>query len=165
MRALAGEEVSDEVVRFVRRDGSLLWVEVHADPLHHDDGMLYGAVAGFDDVTRRVEQDRRTRDQARGRAAAAPLRARARPRGAARRRRVRRGAHRPRRPIRGGAEHDGPDREALAEPIAFDGTHLGLGAAIGVATLPTDGGNAPDPPAYADLGMYAAKGARNGTLR
>ena len=33
------------VVRFVRRDGSLLWVEVHANPLHHEDGVLYGAVA------------------------------------------------------------------------------------------------------------------------
>ena len=51
MRALRGEEVSDEVVRFVRRDGSLLWVEVHANPLHHDDGVLYGAVASYDDVT------------------------------------------------------------------------------------------------------------------
>ena len=64
MRALAGEEVSDEVVRFVRRDGSLLWVEVHANPLHHDDGVLYGAVASYDDVTQRVEQDRRTRYEA-----------------------------------------------------------------------------------------------------
>ena len=52
LRALAGEEVSDQVVRFVRRDGSLLWVEVHANPLHHDDGVLYGAVASYDDVTR-----------------------------------------------------------------------------------------------------------------
>src|SRR5688572_8342168 len=64
MRALAGEAVSDEVVRFVRRDGSLLWVEVHANPLHHDDGVLYGAVGGYDDVTQRVEQDRRTRYEA-----------------------------------------------------------------------------------------------------
>ena len=52
------------VVRFVRRDGSLLWVEVHANPLHHDDGQLYGAVASYDDVTARVEQDRRTRHEA-----------------------------------------------------------------------------------------------------
>ena len=63
-RALRGEEVSDMVVRFVRRDGSLLWVEVHANPLHHDDGTLYGAVASYDDVTARVEQDRRTRLEA-----------------------------------------------------------------------------------------------------
>ena len=41
-RALRGEEVTGHVVRFVRRDGSLLWVEVHANPLHHDDGQLYG---------------------------------------------------------------------------------------------------------------------------
>jgi len=34
MRALRGEEVTGLVVRFVRRDGSLLWVEVHANPLH-----------------------------------------------------------------------------------------------------------------------------------
>ena len=52
------------VVRFVRRDGSLLWVEVHANPLHDDDGELYGAVASYDDVTARVEQDRRTRHEA-----------------------------------------------------------------------------------------------------
>ncbi len=36
---------------------------MHANPLHHDDGVLYGAVA-FDDVTQRVEQDRRTRYEA-----------------------------------------------------------------------------------------------------
>jgi PAS domain S-box-containing protein len=41
----------------VRRDGSLLWVEVHSNPLHHDDGVLYGAVASYDDVTARVEND------------------------------------------------------------------------------------------------------------
>src|SRR6185295_16838155 len=64
VRALHGEEVTDLVVRFVRRDGSLLWVEVHANPLHHDDGQLYGAVASYDDVTARVEQDRRTRHEA-----------------------------------------------------------------------------------------------------
>src|SRR3954451_1863608 len=34
MRALGGEEVTGNVVRFVRRDGSLLWVEVHSNPLH-----------------------------------------------------------------------------------------------------------------------------------
>ena len=64
MRALHGEEVTGAVVRFVRRDGSLLWVEVHANPLHHDDGTLYGAVASYDDVTARVEQDRRMRHEA-----------------------------------------------------------------------------------------------------
>jgi diguanylate cyclase (GGDEF)-like protein/PAS domain S-box-containing protein len=64
MRALRGEEVTGLLLRFVRRDGSLLWVEVHANPLHHDDGQLYGAVASYDDVTARVEQDRRTRHEA-----------------------------------------------------------------------------------------------------
>jgi diguanylate cyclase (GGDEF)-like protein len=52
------------IVRVVRRDGTLLWVEVHANPLHHDDGVLYGAVASYDDVTARVEQDRRMRREA-----------------------------------------------------------------------------------------------------
>jgi diguanylate cyclase (GGDEF)-like protein/PAS domain S-box-containing protein len=63
-RALKGEEVTGMVVRFVRRDGSLLWVEVHANPLHDADGKLYGAVASYDDVTARVEQDRRVRHEA-----------------------------------------------------------------------------------------------------
>jgi diguanylate cyclase (GGDEF)-like protein/PAS domain S-box-containing protein len=63
-RALRGEEVTGMVVRFVRRDGSLLWVEVHANPLRHEDGALYGAVASYDDVTARVEADRRTRHEA-----------------------------------------------------------------------------------------------------
>ena len=48
---------------------------------------------------------------------------------------------------------------------AFGGTTVGLGAAIGVATFPADGGNAADLLAHADRGMYAAKGARNGSLR
>jgi diguanylate cyclase (GGDEF)-like protein/PAS domain S-box-containing protein len=64
MRALRGEEVTGNVVRFVRRDGSLLWVEVHANPLHDADGKLYGAVASYDDVTARVEHDRRVRHEA-----------------------------------------------------------------------------------------------------
>jgi diguanylate cyclase (GGDEF)-like protein/PAS domain S-box-containing protein len=64
MRALRGEEVTGMIVRVVRRDGTLLWVEVHANPLHHDDGVLYGAVASYDDVTARVEQDRRMRREA-----------------------------------------------------------------------------------------------------
>ena len=64
VRALRGEEVTGMVVRFVRRDGSLLWVEVHSNPLHDADGKLYGAVASYDDVTARVEQDRRVRHEA-----------------------------------------------------------------------------------------------------
>src|SRR4051794_2342414 len=63
-RALRGEEVTAMIVRVVRRDGSLLWVEVHANPLHDAEGVLYGAVASYDDVTARVEQDRRTRHEA-----------------------------------------------------------------------------------------------------
>ncbi len=64
MRALRGEEVHAQVVRFVRRDGTLLWVEVHANPLYDPGGRQYGAVASYDDVTARVEQDRRTRREA-----------------------------------------------------------------------------------------------------
>jgi diguanylate cyclase (GGDEF)-like protein/PAS domain S-box-containing protein len=64
MRALRGEQVRGQVVRFVRRDGSVLWVEVRARSLHAEDGSLYGAVASYDDVTVRVEEDRRTRHEA-----------------------------------------------------------------------------------------------------
>ena len=63
-RALAGEEVTGLIVRFVRRDGTLLWVEVHANPLYDGEGRLYGAVASYDDVTARVEADRRVRHEA-----------------------------------------------------------------------------------------------------
>jgi diguanylate cyclase (GGDEF)-like protein len=52
------------LVRIVRRDGSLRWIEVHSNPLHDADGKLYGAVASYDDVTARVEQDRRVRHEA-----------------------------------------------------------------------------------------------------
>jgi len=63
-RALRGEEVTGDVVRLVRRDGTLLWVEMHANPLTDDDGAIYGAVATCEDVTARVERDRRTRHEA-----------------------------------------------------------------------------------------------------
>jgi diguanylate cyclase (GGDEF)-like protein/PAS domain S-box-containing protein len=63
-RALRGEEARGEVVRFVRRDGSLLWVEVHANPLVDEEGRIHGAVASYDDATARVERDRRTRHEA-----------------------------------------------------------------------------------------------------
>jgi diguanylate cyclase (GGDEF)-like protein/PAS domain S-box-containing protein len=63
-RALRGEEVRSFVARLVRRDGSLLWIEAQASPLLDEDGELHGAVASFDDVTLRVEQDRRTRHEA-----------------------------------------------------------------------------------------------------
>ena len=65
------------------------------------------------------------------------------------------------------AVQDSIDRiqAALAEPISFDGTKLGLGAAVGVATSPADAGDVADLLAHADRGMYADKGARNGTLR
>ena len=63
-RALRGEEVRSAVMRLVRQDGSLLWVEAQANPLVDEEGELYGAVASYDDVTLRVEQDRRTRHEA-----------------------------------------------------------------------------------------------------
>jgi diguanylate cyclase (GGDEF)-like protein len=68
---------------------------------------------------------------------------------------------------RSGAVQDSMDRirAALRDPISFDDTTLSLGAAIGVATFPADGGNATDLLAHADRGMYAAKGARNASLR
>ena len=52
----------------------------------------------------------------------------------------------------------GADRRSTARPS-------GCGAAIGVATFPADGGDAADLLAHADRGMYADKGARNGSLR
>jgi diguanylate cyclase (GGDEF)-like protein/PAS domain S-box-containing protein len=63
-RALRGQETRGEIVRFVRQDGVLLWVEMHANPLVDDDGRIYGAVASYDDATVRVERDRRTRHEA-----------------------------------------------------------------------------------------------------
>jgi diguanylate cyclase (GGDEF)-like protein/PAS domain S-box-containing protein len=63
-RALRGEEVRGEVVRFVRPDGTLLWIEMHANPLVDEAGEVRGAVASYDDVTARVERDRRTRHEA-----------------------------------------------------------------------------------------------------
>jgi len=224
VRALRGEEVSDEVVRFVRRDGSLLWVEVHANPLYHDDGRLYGAVASYDDVSERVERDRRTRREAdtdaltglanrralertldavlvrtgaRGRSVAVLMLdldgfkaindAHGHAAGDAALREV---ARRLRRCVRerdlvarlggdefvvvltdlggrSGAVQDSLDRihDALADPIAFNGTSLSLGAAVGVALFPRDGGTTADLLAHADRGMYAAKGTRDGSLR
>ena len=204
IRALRGEEVTGDLVRLVRGDGSLLWVEMHANPLTDDDGEIYGAVATCEDVTARVEQDRRTRHEAetdaltglanrralertleaalgrartrvalgrdhharprrlqgdqrhprprggrrradRGRAAVARVRARARPGGAPRRRRVRGRADRRRRVL--GAVRDTVDRirDALAEPFAVDGTPMELRAAIGVASYPEDGGTTAPP--------------------
>jgi diguanylate cyclase (GGDEF)-like protein len=68
---------------------------------------------------------------------------------------------------RSGAVKDSLERiqEALAEPFSFEGSSFVLGAAVGVATFPADGGNAADLLAHADRAMYAAKGARNGSLR
>ena len=222
-RALRGEEVTGHVVRVVRRDGSLLWVEIHANPLHHDDGQLYGAVASLDDVTARVEQDRRTRHEAdtdpltglaNRRALERTLdvaltRASARARAvallmldldgfkavndthghAAGDEALREVARRLTRSVRerdlvarfggdefvvvltdlggrSGAVRDSMERitEALTEPIAFNGASVTLGAAMGVATFPADGGTAADLLAHADRGMYAAKAARDGSL-
>jgi diguanylate cyclase (GGDEF)-like protein len=56
--------VREALVRFVRPDGILLWVEAHANPLLDEHGDVRGAVASYDDVTVRVERDRRTRHEA-----------------------------------------------------------------------------------------------------
>jgi diguanylate cyclase (GGDEF)-like protein/PAS domain S-box-containing protein len=64
LRALRGEEVTGDLVQLVRGDGTILWVEMHANPLADDDGEIYGAVATCEDVTARVEKDRRTRHEA-----------------------------------------------------------------------------------------------------
>src|SRR3954465_7869026 len=56
-RALRGEKVRSVVVRLVRRDGTLLWVEAHANPLVDEEGELYGAGASYDEVKPRVEGD------------------------------------------------------------------------------------------------------------
>ena len=68
---------------------------------------------------------------------------------------------------RSGAVQDSLERirEALAEPLAINGATVGLQAAIGTAAFPADGGNVADLLAHADRGMYAAKGARSGSLR
>ncbi len=63
VRAMRGETVRGALVRALRRDGALLWVEVNAGPLIEDD-RVYGVVATFEDVTARIEQDRRTRHEA-----------------------------------------------------------------------------------------------------
>src|SRR6478735_8309622 len=44
--------------------GELMDRPLSSIPLYHDDGVLYGAVASYDDVTARVEQDRRMRLEA-----------------------------------------------------------------------------------------------------
>ncbi len=220
-RALRGESVRSEVMRLVRRDGSLLWVEAQSNPLMDDEGELSGAVASYDDVTLRVEQDRRTRHEAdtdpltglANRRALERTLASALARAAARGRTsavlmldldgfkaindqhghaagdaaLREVARRLRRCVRerdlvarlGGDEFvvlltdvggsSGAAAEAcarvdaaLSEPIALEHAEVPLRAAIGVATFPADGADAPSLLAHADRAMYAAKGAKNG---
>jgi GGDEF domain-containing protein len=61
-----------------------------------------------------------------------------------------------------GASLDARERvdAALAEPMMLEGSAVPLRAAIGVATFPGDGADAPALLAHADRGMYAAKPAR-----
>ena len=218
-RALRGEEVRSVVVRLVRRDGTLLWVEAHASPLIDDEGELYGAVASYDDVTLRVEEDRRTRHEAdtdpltglANRRALERTLASALARAAARGRvaavlmldldgfkkindshghaagdaALREVARRLRRCVRerdlvarlggdefvvlltdvggsSGAAQEACERvdAALAEPIVLEQGEMALRAAIGVATFPGDGADAPSLLAFADRAMYAAKHRR-----
>ncbi len=218
-RALRGEEVRSVVVRLVRRDGTLLWVEAHANPLLDEEGELYGAVASYDDVTLRVEEDRRTRHEAdtdpltglANRRALERTLAGALARAGARGRiaavlmldldgfkkindshghaagdaALREVARRLRRCVRerdlvarlggdefvvllndvggsSGAAQEACERidAALAEPIALEEGEMTLRAAIGVATFPADGADAPSLLAHADRAMYAAKHRR-----
>jgi diguanylate cyclase (GGDEF)-like protein/PAS domain S-box-containing protein len=220
-RALRGEQVRSEVARLVRRDGTLLWIEAQASPLIDEDGKLYGAVASYDDVTLRVEEDRRTRHEADTDAltglanrralertlATALARAGARGRTAAvlmldldgfkaindshghaaGDAALREVARRLRRCVRerdlvarlGGDEFvvlltdvggsSGAAAEAcervdavLSEPIALEQAEVVLRAAIGVATFPGDGADAPALLAHADRAMYGAKSRKTG---
>jgi diguanylate cyclase (GGDEF)-like protein/PAS domain S-box-containing protein len=215
-RALRGEEVRSVVVRLVRRDGTLLWVEAHANPLMDEEGELYGAVASYDDVTLRVEEDRRTRHEAdtdpltglANRRALERTLAGALARAAARGRvaavlmldlngfkaindsyghaagdaALREVARRLRRCVRerdlvarlggdefvvlltdvggsSGAAQEACERvdAALSAPIVLEQGEMTLRAAIGVATFPGDGADAPTLLAHADRAMYAAK--------
>ncbi len=218
-RALRGEEVRSVVVRLVRRDGTLLWVEAHANPLMDEEGELYGAVASYDDVTLRVEEDRRTRHEAdtdpltglanrralertlagalaragaRGRVAAVLMLdlngfkaindSHGHAAGDAALREV---ARRLRRCVRerdlvarlggdefvvlltdvggsSGAAQEACERvdAALSAPIVLEQGEMTLRAAIGVATFPGDGADAPTLLAHADRAMYAAKHRR-----
>ena len=218
-RALRGEEVRAVVVRLVRRDGTLLWVEAQANPLLDEEGELYGAVASYDDVTLRVEEDRRTRHEAdtdpltglANRRALERTLASALARAGARGRvaavlmldlndfkkindshghaagdaALREVARRLRRCVRerdlvarlggdefvvlltdvggsSGAAQEACERvdAALSEPIALEQGEMTLRAAIGVATFPGDGADAPTLLAHADRAMYAAKHRR-----
>jgi diguanylate cyclase (GGDEF)-like protein/PAS domain S-box-containing protein len=218
-RALQGEEVRSMVVRLVRRDGTLLWIEAHANPLIDEEGELYGAVASYDDVTVRVEEDRRTRHEAdtdpltglANRRALERTLASALARASARGRvtavlmldldgfkaindshghaagdaALREVARRLRRCVRerdlvarlggdefvvlltdvggtSGAAQEACERvdAALAQPIALEQGEMTLRAAIGVATFPGDGADAPSLLAFADRAMYAAKHRR-----
>ena len=68
--------------------------------------------------------------------------------------------------LRRGAAHRRPDpRRRCAEPFAVDGTPVGLGGAIGVASYPEDAHDVSSVLAHADRAMYMDKGARNGSLR
>ena len=54
---------------------------------------------------------------------------------------------------------------AIEEPIDHDGSHLNLGASIGVAVYPSDGENADDLMRNVDLAMYRAKRDGKGQFR
>jgi diguanylate cyclase (GGDEF)-like protein/PAS domain S-box-containing protein len=63
-RALGGETVRGQVVRVERRDGTARSVEVNAGPLVEADGRPYGALGTYVDVTGRIEDERRIREEA-----------------------------------------------------------------------------------------------------
>ena len=55
--------------------------------------------------------------------------------------------------------------EAVGRPIAYGGRTLGVGASIGIAICPTDGGDADTMLHAADMAMYRAKQEGRGTYR
>ena len=59
-RALGGEEVSEQVISFTRPDGETVWLEAEAGPVSDPAGdNSEGAVVTFNDVTDRIERERR----------------------------------------------------------------------------------------------------------
>ncbi len=60
-RALAGEIVRDQTIRYRRGDGRMVWLSVSASPVRSGCGRILGAVTAFVDVTERYLRDARVR--------------------------------------------------------------------------------------------------------
>jgi len=50
-RAVHGETIHDEIFRFHRQDGRLIWIAASGAPIRTSDGRLLGAVVTFSDIT------------------------------------------------------------------------------------------------------------------